>query len=61
MRFAARNVCSKGSEALKQNPEFSMFIQVPTFKHFEIHLLKALVEMYGYTIAITYHIVQCTE
>lgn len=60
MRFAAQNIYAKGSEALKQNSEL-IFIQVPTFKHFEIHLLKALVELYGYTIAIMYHIVQCTE
>lgn len=38
-----------------------MFIQLPTLKRVEIPLLKALVEMYPYIIAIGYHIVQCTK
>lgn len=57
MRFAAQNIYSKRSKSLKQNPDFFMFIQVPTFTQFEIHLLKAVVEMYSYTIAI--HTILC--
>lgn len=38
-----------------------MFIQLSTLKHVEIPMLKALVEMYPYVIAIEYHIVQCTK
>lgn len=61
MRFAAQNIDPKCSEALKQNTEILIFIQLPTLKHVEIPMLEALVEMYPYVIAIEYHTVQCTK
>lgn len=61
LRFEAQNTDPKRSEALKQNTEFLMFIQLSTLKHVEIPMLKALVEMYPYVIAIEYHIVQRTK
>lgn len=61
MIFPAQNINPKCSEALKQITEFFMFIQLPTLKYIEIPMLKALVEMYPYVIAIENHIVHCTK
>lgn len=56
MIFAAQKINPKCSETFKQNTEFLMFSQLPTLKHIEIPMLKALVEMYPYVIAVEYQL-----